>query len=199
MKSGDKVKHWTILYVAEKCSPYRNKMCIGRCDCGRLFHLRCGRIPDVCVCCRNRSKTKLYDVWKSMRERCRNTHNRNYGGRGIKVCAAWENYDSFKEWSLTNGYSEGLTIDRIDCDGDYCPENCRWTTYHVQNANRRKLPKNKSGATGVFCQYNKHYVSYEARCGGKRLGFFKTLAEAVEARNNYIIENNLTEYRIQHV
>lgn len=134
-----------------------------------------------------------------MRARCNNKKNAVYGGRGIKVTPEWENYDVFKEWALANGYTEGLTIDRINCDGDYCPSNCRWATYHVQNANRRKLTKNKSGATGVFCQYNKNYVSYYARCGGVNLGTYRTLEEAVAARNKYIIDNNLTEYNIQRI
>lgn len=87
------------------------------------------------------SKTeKLYNVWKSMRQRCLNKNNddySHYGGRGITICQDWlDSYIPFREWALANGYQDGLTIDRIDYNGNYCPENCRWITQHDQNRNR---------------------------------------------------------------
>lgn len=85
--------------------------------------------------------TRLYVIWKSMKYRC-NTPDwkpyKNYGGRGISVCSEWNNsYISFKNWSMNNGYEDNLELDRIDVNGNYCPENCRWITHHKQTENRR--------------------------------------------------------------
>lgn len=85
------------------------------------------------------SRSPIYYVWKTMRGRCRRpTHNRyaSYGGRGIRVCERWESFEAFFE-DMGEGYQPGLTIDRIDRDGDYSKENCRWVTQKVQQRNRR--------------------------------------------------------------
>lgn len=86
-------------------------------------------------------KTKLYTVWSHMKDRCNNPRKDTYpyyGGRGIKVCAEWiNNFKAFYDWSMANGYKEGLTLDRINTDGDYEPNNCRWITTKEQANNRR--------------------------------------------------------------
>lgn len=87
------------------------------------------------------SKTKLYRVYVLMCQRCHATYNKQYhlyGGRGIKVCEEWRNsVKAFADWAYSHGYKEGLTIDRIDGDGDYCPDNCRWVDWKTQQNNRR--------------------------------------------------------------
>ena len=92
------------------------------------------------------SRSRLYGVWSGMKKRCNNPshpHYKDYGGRGISVCDEWvDDFGAFAEWALSHGYNEsaskgGCTLDRIDPDGDYCPENCRFADMVVQQNNRR--------------------------------------------------------------
>lgn len=133
------------------------------CDCGneRIVagkSLRNGHTQS-CGCLRKEGShtthggryDRLYKVFANMNNRCYNKSAEDYkyyGGRGIKICAAWRhNYPAFKEWALANGYDEEAafgecTIDRIDIDGDYAPSNCRWVNMKIQSNNRRNV-KNK--------------------------------------------------------
>lgn len=86
------------------------------------------------------SQRRLYKIWERMKSRCNNPNARSYkyyGGRGINVCKEWENFVPFAKWAEANGYSDDLTIDRIDVNGDYEPSNCRWVTMKVQQNNKR--------------------------------------------------------------
>ena len=86
--------------------------------------------------------TRLYRIWLQMKNRCYNIKTErydDYGGRGITVCDEWKNdFMSFYNWSMLNGYADNLTIDRIENDGNYEPSNCRWVTVKIQNRNSRK-------------------------------------------------------------
>lgn len=85
--------------------------------------------------------TRIYNIWKDMRKRCNNPNSanyKNYGGRGITVCNEWDDFLNFKDWSYNNGYSDLLSLDRIDNSSGYNPNNCRWADRFTQNNNTRK-------------------------------------------------------------
>lgn len=116
--------------------------CLGDENRKRLAELRCKH---------GGSKTRLYTVWKQMKKRCTNPNERvykYYGALGIKVCDEWKNsFPAFRDWMIEHGYDETAkrgkyTIDRIDPDGDYCPENCRVVDMYAQVHNRRKKKNN---------------------------------------------------------
>ena len=129
-----------------------------KCDCGNETvvmggNLRSGKTKS-CGCFHDESSkkrfvkhnltgTRLNRIWKNMKTRCSNPNSNNYqyyGERGITICEEWKNsFESFMEWALANGYREDLTIDRIDVNENYEPNNCRWVTMTVQNNNRRIL------------------------------------------------------------
>lgn len=125
------------------------------CDCGTEKDVLVGSLKrgstTSCGCLRREihtthgegdtGKNRLYAVWVSMKQRCTNPKHpqwAGYGGRGIAVCEAWSaDYPTFRTWSQENGYTDGLTLDRIDNDKGYSPENCRWVTRLVNNNNTR--------------------------------------------------------------
>lgn len=146
--------------------------------------------------------SSLYYIWGKMKFRCCNPkycHYEYYGGRGIKVCDEWKkDFMAFYNWAMCHGYEKSLTIDRIDVNGNYCPENCRWVTKQIQSINRRKFKKNKSGYVGIYKDPDCYRWCSSIRFNRKsiHLGSFKTQKEALAARNNYIIAHGLP-YAIQ--
>ena len=153
------------------------------------------------------TKNKLYKVHNRILSRCNNKKDKgykHYGGRGITVCDEWldknDGVKNFIEWAESNGYEDGLEIDRIDNDGNYEPSNCRFTTRRENVLNQRLKANNTSGYEGISFLKNTKKWKSEIQVEKKRfrLGCFKTKQEALEARNNYIKDNNLEhEYTIQ--
>lgn len=87
------------------------------------------------------STTRLFKIWSGMKTRCNNPKSSSwahYGGRGIRICSVWESFAQFCAWALANGYADNLSIDRVDVDGSYSPDNCRWATTAEQKLNTRK-------------------------------------------------------------
>lgn len=136
-----------------------------KCDCGKVCNVRANYLREgsttSCGCYHSEIKrehmrkvseknvkhgmarrghtTSLFTRWECMRSRCyypKNIMYHRYGGRGIKVCDEWQEFEPFMEWALANGYRDDLALDRIDGDGDYCPENCRWVTQKENNRNK---------------------------------------------------------------
>ena len=146
-----------------------------------LFKCDCGNVKSIIACNVQRgaskscgciskehpnhttfgfSHTRLDNIYKSMLSRCyipNNNRYANYGGRGIKVCDEWKNDKTkFFEWAFANGYNEKLTIDRIDVDKDYCPENCRWATYTEQANNKsNSVHVTFNGETHTYAEWGR--------------------------------------------
>ena len=150
--------------------------------------------------------TRLCKIWAHLKDRVLNpkhTNYNDYGGRGITICDDWLDIHNFYTWAMLNGYEEnkGLSIDRIDNDGNYEPNNCRWTTKTIQSRNQRIPKNNMSGFKGVsFRKDINKYMSY-INVDKKRihLGYFQTPLEGAIAYNNYIIENNLEGFILNEI
>lgn len=153
---GNRYGRLVVIEKAEPKNGHTRWRC--KCDCGKetLVHavsLKTGNTTS-CGCYKTENAKKLYStvrqndkrlyaVWNGIKQRCLNKNNtsyHNYGGRGIKMDESWaNNYQTFYEWAMQAGYTAGLEIDRIDNDGNYCAENCRFVDKYTQANNKRNV------------------------------------------------------------
>lgn len=150
--SGQIIGRLTVITRADKPKPAKTHW-LCKCDCGNYTVVSRRHLKDhstiSCGCYRKEKKpkthgmkgTRIYRIWSGMKDRCCNPNSKywkNYGGRGISVCDDWKtSFESFYEWSMDNGYTQELTLDRVNNDGNYEPSNCRWATMKEQSNNKR--------------------------------------------------------------
>lgn len=173
--TGEKFNSLTALKCTGRTND-GNPIWLCRCDCGNLHTVSARNLVHgyvkSCGCLRKagtrtthgESSSRLYNVWNGMRQRCNNKNNdrwSSYGGRGIKVCQEWEQYEAFRDWAIANGYDESAsygkcTLDRIDVDGDYCPSNCRWVDIVTQcNNTRYNVRISANGKTMTIAEWSR--------------------------------------------
>ena len=159
LKQGEKFNKLTVLELdhIEQKHYKQNKANIEfykcKCDCGKIIivqkaYLKNSHVQSCgCLNLANHTKhngkgTRLYRIWAGIKNRCNNPNAdayKNYGGRGITICNEWENdFINFRNWALENGYNDNLSIDRIDVNGNYESNNCKWASEQEQSNNRRK-------------------------------------------------------------
>lgn len=148
-------KRFNDLVVIERMENAKGGVTVWKCqcDCGNITTVRgsnlkngsvksCGcRIHKSHNATHRMSKTRLYREWALIKSRCFNKNiksYKDYGGRGIKMCNEWaDSFETFRDWAYQSGYTDELTIERVDHDGDYCPTNCTWIPFNKQQKNRR--------------------------------------------------------------
>lgn len=188
---------------------YKRSMGLFRCpDCSAEFESRMERLAVMtgfCTPCVNKragkkrsthglnnANSRLHVTWANMKRRClspRGTEVEKYAG--VTLCDEWMSFEPFMEWSLANGYTDQLTLDRIESSKGYEPGNCRYADYNVQAANRKLTDKNTSGHVGVSWSNGKWVAKVQWKKKQIHLGRFKNIEDAVKARNDYLAANEL--------
>lgn len=144
--TGQRFGRLVIIRRADQNDKHNQAVWVCQCDCGKITTAITAKLKGgykvSCGCWRNRrngeSRTRLFVIWRNMLDRCNNPKRDNYehyGDKGVRVCSAWGDYETFKAWALSNGYRDNLSIDRIDSAGNYEPNNCRWVTQKEQMQN----------------------------------------------------------------
>lgn len=153
--------------------------------------------------CSNPETKRLYAVWQNIKRRCYNPHNleyKNYGGRGISVCDEWKyDFKPFCQWAMANGYDKvakrgECTIDRIDVNGNYCPENCRWVNNDIQANNKRTnikyTYKGKTLTLAQWCKiYKKEYETIRDRIYCQGMSFEEAIEKPLKLKYIYLIHD----------
>ena len=157
---GERFGRLTVVERGEIKNHKQQWKCV--CDCGLTVLVYTGNLRSgntlSCGCLRREKaaaqgkanathgkshahRTRLYSIWCGMRQRCNNPNRdyySHYGGKGVKICDEWSDFPTFEEWATTHGYADDLSIDRIDNNGNYCPDNCRWITRSENTARANK-------------------------------------------------------------
>ena len=181
-------------------------------DCRGEFETRTDRakvMTGLCIPCANarggqkrsthgfnNRNSRLHVTWSNMKRRClspRGTEVQKY--EGVTLCDEWMSFEPFMQWSLANGYTDELTLDRIESSKGYEPGNCRYADYNVQAANRRLTDKNTSGHVGVSWDRGKWSAKVQWQKKQIHLGRFKDKKGAIKARNDYLAANDLPHLR----
>lgn len=153
--TGRKFGKLTAIKIDYKSKDYKT-FWLCKCDCGNYTSVYVSKLTTgktkTCGCSRTTDPhnykhglrhTRLYRIWANMKTRCYNKmdpHYSRWGGRGVKICNEWINdFKAFYDWAIKNGYQDNLSIDRINNDGNYEPNNCRWATIKQQNNNKRNV------------------------------------------------------------
>lgn len=168
---GKKFGKLTVLEECKERNKHRQKVYKCQCDCGNIAYVRGYKLRSgytkSCGCLRHekyaikhgKRHTRLYTIWLNMKDRCCNKNTpsyKNYGARYINVCDDWQHdFMNFYNWAMDNGYQEGLTIDRIDNNKGYSPDNCHWTTPKQQcNNKRNNVYLTYNGKTQTMMQWS---------------------------------------------
>lgn len=199
---GNRYTRWLVLeYIGCTNRQYNLHKWLCKCDCGTVREVDGGSLKSgnstSCGCLKvekfkervtthGMTNSKIWNSYRGMKERCTNKNNKryeSYGGRGISYDPKWETFEGFLEDMLPT-YQEGLELDRIDVNGNYCKENCRWSTQSEQCYNQRLRTDNKSGKSGVWWEERSGKWLAYIRVNNKkiRLGLFTFKDDAIAAR-----------------